>query len=741
MHTKRFLLAILVVLLIITSGYLTKAEEKKYNKNISIVFDDSGSMAFDVRWAHANYALQTLVSVLDDGDILQIHYMNDSKKDIAIEIGKTIATSEVLQLIRDNSVPDLIGDGETPIESISIGLSKFTNSPDSLTKTNTVYDNWLILITDGNEMTDKDGEGYVNYVKDDSFDSGFKWVGVLDRKIAGILSSSSLDFSTVILKIGDTSQDMLLNSAMVGSPLIYKSASVSEEYIEDKQIIENMNEIASLISGRYPINIRGKFGSELTIESEVPFSDFDILLQNSNSQVIEVKDSNGNIIDFKVNDTKLLSPADMQIARRLLESDSDLYGSSMRLTSELEEALPAGEYRVVFDQNIEKAKVTSYCYPFIQFIFNYYVNGLEVEKVFQEDMVTLEFIPVRGGTTIVLQNLPDEINYNLNIKSGDQFLSFEEGSLKTNEFLIRDSVLEGSLIAEIPDIWLWSLYVSESIPVAPEEERPENRVFTLETSAIESSVTYKDIDNASSVYFIPKLNGERLTQDQMNKAELNIVRIYSANGSLTNLDYELIKEGTVFGFRPVYTGFKPAMPSDDYIIEVKFASNEIKDVNEYAFSEIKYSVLDAPFFIRYIYYILIVVALLALGAYLIGIVIKPKLSNKKHHIVKYYYDSILDLDAPVKTEKFKIKINILSRIFIPYVREKGNCTELKIKAGGRAGHIYLLKESQRIGMSIGNFELKADSVAKRNLRLNLNQKLEMIIDGKLVIYRYEEIKL
>lgn len=738
MNKKKLILGSLIIMMIISATFITTGADQKYNKHVSVVFDDSGSMAFDVRWAHGNYALQTLVSVLDEGDILQIHYMNDSDKDITIAIEDKASVQNILATIRENSVPDLLGDGETPIESISVGLSKFATVSKDILKEDTVYDNWLVLITDGNEMTNTDGEGYVNYVEDSNFESGYRWVGVLDREIANRLSSSSLEFSTVILKIGDTSQDMLLSSDMVGSQLIYKSASVSDEHIGEKQIIENMNDIASLISGRYPITINSKIANEARITSDVPFSNFDILLQNSGSKVKEVLNAAGQPVDFEISYTELLSPDNQQIGNRLLESDSNLYGSAIRLTSTQEEALSEGEYTVVFDENIELAKLASYCYPYIQFGFNYYVNGMEVDTVYQEDMVSLEFIPVRGGTNEILENLPSDIRYNLEIKSGNQFLSFKENSLETNEFLIKDSILEGSLTAEIPDIWLWSLNVSETIPVAPEEERPEDRIFTLEVSQAEASVSYKNFENASAVYFTPYLNDERLSEEQMELAELNIVRIYSADGSLTHVDHELIKEGTVFSFTPVYDGFKPSMPSDTYTVEVRFSSNELEGVNEYAFSQVNYEVGDASFFIRYLKYISTMFVLLIIMVYLIGVVIKPKLDSKNHHLVKYYYDSIIDLDEPIRRETFPIKTKTINRLLIPYVSEKGESADLIIKAGRKSDHIYISKDCQKPGMFIGEFELKEASAGKRDLRLNVNQKLEIIVKDKLTSYVYEK---
>jgi len=733
---------ILVIMFLIISLYTVTiySEEASYNKNVSVVFDDSGSMALDVRWAHANYALQTLISVLDQGDILRIHYMNASEKDINVVIEDNQSVEKILATIRTNSVPDLLGDGETPIEAIQEGLDYLKNENKLLAKTNTKYDNWLVLITDGNEMKDIDGIGYVNYIEDLSFDSGFKWIGVLDRKIASILSSAEMDYSTVILKIGDSSQDMLLTSSMIGAPLIYKSASVSEELIGDKQIIESMNDIASLISGRLPIEILEVKGDTIKIKSQVPFNNFDLLLQNSNSKVKSVTNEGLGEVTLDITYSNLLSPDTSIIGNRELESDINLYGSAIRLVSQEDEALPEGEYMITFDQNVELAKVTSYCYPYIQFIFNYYVNGLKVDKVFQEDMVSLEFIPVRGGTDEILTNLPNNIKFALNLKNGDQFLTFKGDTLKTKEFLIKDDTIEGNLTAEIPDVWLWSLDVSEMIEVAPKEEKIPDRIYDLQISNKLTTVRYLDFDLAPFVILTPHLNGKTLSEDDMEKAELNIVRIYTGEGTMSNVDYELVKEGSNFKFKPTYTGFRPSLPAESYIVEFRFSANSIENVNDYAFGEITYEIQEASFLVRYFIYIVVGLILLILVIYFIGLIIKDRFKETRYEITISKYNSIIDIDEPIDVERVAIKVDKMNRLIIPFKREIGSGAGFDFRAGSKTDHIYLQKKSQKEGMVIGSFILKGENVGLRDLRLNIDQKLEITKDDKLTIYRYTDKK-
>lgn len=50
------------IILLIFSSNLT------FSRTISVVYDDSGSMKKNDKWVYANYAFQTLISLLDKKD-------------------------------------------------------------------------------------------------------------------------------------------------------------------------------------------------------------------------------------------------------------------------------------------------------------------------------------------------------------------------------------------------------------------------------------------------------------------------------------------------------------------------------------------------------------------------------------------------------------------------------------------------------------------------------------------------
>ena len=81
------LLAAILLLPMLPIGSVAAADtQTSYTKNkvVSVLFDNSGSMAAENRWEYARYALQTLMATLSENDTLIITPMND-KYDYAID--------------------------------------------------------------------------------------------------------------------------------------------------------------------------------------------------------------------------------------------------------------------------------------------------------------------------------------------------------------------------------------------------------------------------------------------------------------------------------------------------------------------------------------------------------------------------------------------------------------------------------------------------------------------------------
>ena len=67
-----------------TIGY---ASESSGRKIVTIVFDDSFSMANENRYSNANYAIQAFIALLNEEDELHLIYMSDAARQLAAQPG------------------------------------------------------------------------------------------------------------------------------------------------------------------------------------------------------------------------------------------------------------------------------------------------------------------------------------------------------------------------------------------------------------------------------------------------------------------------------------------------------------------------------------------------------------------------------------------------------------------------------------------------------------------------------
>ena len=151
------LLALVMLLPLFLQRTATPAEaaKKEPKRAIAVVFDNSGSMyypsawgSYDPRaWCRATYAMEVFASMLNEGDVMQIHPMNEatlggSGTKYVYGSNPLVITKKDAQKIRQFQVHK---DGNTPIESINAAYQ-------SLMKMD-ADEKFLIVLTDGATFT------------------------------------------------------------------------------------------------------------------------------------------------------------------------------------------------------------------------------------------------------------------------------------------------------------------------------------------------------------------------------------------------------------------------------------------------------------------------------------------------------------------------------------------------------------------------------------------------------------
>ncbi|HCF31620.1 MAG TPA: VWA domain-containing protein, partial [Bacillus sp. (in: Bacteria)] len=115
-----------------------KGEEAK-ERVVSLVYDDSGSMRNNDRWKYANYALQSLVALLDEKD--KFSYVPMSKPNDPLNISLT----------KDKRQTEIEGIGawktylNTPFSAVETAMQSIKKEADIDGK----REFWLIVLTDG----------------------------------------------------------------------------------------------------------------------------------------------------------------------------------------------------------------------------------------------------------------------------------------------------------------------------------------------------------------------------------------------------------------------------------------------------------------------------------------------------------------------------------------------------------------------------------------------------------------
>ena len=79
-----------------TIGY---ASESSGRKIVTIVFDDSFSMANENRYSNANYAIQAFIALLNEEDELHLIYMSDAARQLAAQPGNFLIRQRLQKVL------------------------------------------------------------------------------------------------------------------------------------------------------------------------------------------------------------------------------------------------------------------------------------------------------------------------------------------------------------------------------------------------------------------------------------------------------------------------------------------------------------------------------------------------------------------------------------------------------------------------------------------------------------------
>ncbi len=263
--------ALLVVSCLLSCGFVIptsaadsgNSDVRYTQKIVSVLYDNSGSMLSQNKNEYALYALQMLMSLLDENDVLVITPMNNYKS-IEINLSSSDRNAEITQaMTSSNSFLSKSPSGGTPGSTIRNAVVELENrglkNQDNLWASSENKEYWLLVLTDGsfNEQNSSVSAGDVieKYIKD--FPS----------------------LKTIYLGLGADSPD--LN----GSSLTQKYMFTPCRAATTNDIVDTMQDVANMLSGRYTLDSDDYKvnGSKVTIDlnnSDISFKSISVIAQN-----------------------------------------------------------------------------------------------------------------------------------------------------------------------------------------------------------------------------------------------------------------------------------------------------------------------------------------------------------------------------------------------------------------------------------------------------------------------------
>lgn len=228
MKKRYYFLFLLIIPLIFLSIRVskpmeTKSEEARYTQKIvSVVYDDSGSMASEDRVVYARYSLKMLISLLGQDDVLDIILMNVSGV-VNIDLANPNRQGQVDRITTNNG---FAATGTTPYSSVGRAISNLVDRgmkrTSEVVETDSSKEYWLVILTDGSF------DGLSSDLEND-----------LKRDISGYSG-----LKTIYMGLGSS-------AARLENTDLTKNYPVTAYSCKDSQgAIDMMNSVANQISGK-----------------------------------------------------------------------------------------------------------------------------------------------------------------------------------------------------------------------------------------------------------------------------------------------------------------------------------------------------------------------------------------------------------------------------------------------------------------------------------------------------------
>lgn len=447
--------AVLFGVFAVTGSLTVNAESLYIRKIVSVVYDDSGSMEMEDKWAYANYAMQTFCGMLNSEDQLYITYMCPSESNPSYEPEEIDLSSSGIQKSVDKIRAH--GDvGSTPYGAVDIAFDKLKNTQDS--NANTQY--WLVILTDGGFNQD-------SYIKN-SFDPEE-------------LTDYFEDYVSQPMPNGTNPQItyFAIGNSAVRVPAEADKGIYTYSCSQASEIIRTMSEVADKVSGRTRLDkseINLIDSKTVQISSAIPLLNIAVLTQETDAKIVNANYSNE--VDIPVSRYAALDFREYNGNKH-----DELIGNAC-LLGDSKHIIGAGTYEIKFDKEISADDLVFLFEPALEMRVTVSVNGKklddnsELRNTSEGDKISIScgIYEMNTDNEISSDLLPQNTSYDIYV--------YEDGNI-ANHVSGKDMEMDGYELKNVETKLVASVKIEDFNPIEyskkftpKEQEKPP--VYTIE---------------------------------------------------------------------------------------------------------------------------------------------------------------------------------------------------------------------------------------------------------------------
>ncbi|MGH0778602.1 vWA domain-containing protein [Bacillus cereus] len=673
-----------------------KGEEAK-ERVVSLVYDDSGSMRNNDRWKYANYALQSLVALLDEKD--KFSYVPMSKPNDPVNISLT----------KDKRQTEIEGIGawktylNTPFSAVETAMQSIKKEADIDGK----REFWLIVLTDGafNDL-EKDKVGG----KEQILQKLAQFKKEMDEKkisLHPVLITMEED-------LGQQEKAQLNTFKEIWKKEIN---GVTMPSSGEDGIAKSVNQVAALVANRDPFSsvesiVKTKVvGKKVEITTPFPLKRMTLVRQSPSLPDYQVK--------------QISKPLQLQSSFSIhAPGEAKLFGNIVHISTENEEVIKPGTYTIEVDQEIEKEGLQVLVEPAL----NYTVSTYDKED---KDRKNVE--EMYEGVTAVIEAKPTELPVQSSYFQAEVEIDGKQYAMKWDDkrhvFYYETKLTKGLIRGKV-HMNIKGFYRQTKEFKIETTKKPELSLQTV-TKDYKEKVT--NLENSKPFIIQPQLDGKPMTEEAVKK-------LLKSTGvtSKQSINYEIKQhDNQIYIYpRPYYSDTFNFTDTGTVEATIVVQDSKLQKVKK----DITLHIQNAPFYEKYAlifkFVIPITLLLLLVGIIVLGWIVRPRFHRKA--LLYYEWDQEVAKDWLYQSEPELLKNKWWKYYFgIPYRAERKTVQSVTFIAKKGSKSIFVAKESQVVGMIIDGMFITEDEVGMEHKTLYPNELL--VIDrgyGK-EIYKYE----